>query len=455
MTFDPNLAAIRFGSGRSPLFDLPREADALLAELDTGQLYDVTGFGDTRPSMAEFQAAAKVARAARGTDAVGAEEAAFREVRVAANTFYYGAVRSSLARHVGAEFGFAARLETFWADHFTVIARNVAQRHMVSTFVQDAIRPHIHGSFSQMLKAVATHPMMLIYLEQTRSVGPESIQGKRLKRGLNENLAREMLELHTLGVGGPYSQTDVTELAELLTGLTYRAKDGFYYNPRLAEPGAETVLGVTYDEADGIANILTAIDDLAAHPQTAEHIARKIAAEFVADEPDPDLIDAMKEAFVATDGDLPTVYGTMLDHPAAWAPKLQKVKSPLRFITSSMRALGVTGDAVAQADGRKTRELILGPLRVMGQPWEKPNGPDGWPDESAAWVSAQGMAGRISWAMSAPRVLTDGQLPDPRVFVETALGGLASQDVIFAASAAEARPDGVGLVLASPAFQRS
>ena len=145
----------------------------------------------------------------------------------------------------------------------------------------------------------------------------------------------------------------------------------------------------------------------------------------------------------------------MLDHPAAWAPKLQKVKSPLRFVTSSMRALGVTGNAVALADGRKTRELILGPLRVMEQPWEKPNGPDGWPDESAAWVSVQGMAGRISWAMSAPRVLIDGQLPDLRVFLETAFGGLASQDVIFAASAAKARPDGVGFVLASPAFQRS
>lgn len=455
MTFDPNLAVIRFGAGRAPLFELPQGADALLAEVDASLLYDVTGFGDTRPSMAEFQAAAKMARAARGTDALEAEEAAFRAVRVAANTFYNEAVRSGLARHVGAEFGFAARLEAFWADHFTVIARNVAQKHMVATFVQDAIRPHIGGSFSQMLKAVATHPMMLIYLEQTRSVGPDSYTGKRLKRGLNENLAREMLELHTLGVGGPYSQTDVTELAELLTGLTYRAQDGFYYNPRLAEPGAETVLGVTYDAADGVANILAAIDDLAAHPQTAEHIARKIAAEFVADDPDPALVQRMAEAFVATDGDLPTVYAAMLEHPAAWVRKLQKVKSPLRFITSAMRALGVSGDAVAQADGRKTRELFLGPLRVMGQPWENPNGPDGWPDQSAAWVSAQGMAGRISWAMSAPRILTDGELPDPRVFVQTALGGMASQDVIFAASAAEARPDGVGLVLASPAFQRS
>jgi len=145
----------------------------------------------------------------------------------------------------------------------------------------------------------------------------------------------------------------------------------------------------------------------------------------------------------------------MLEHPASWGRKLEKIKSPQRFITSGMRALGVSGLAVDEMSGRDTRNLIMTPLRVMGQPWENPNGPDGWLDDSSAWISAQGMAGRISWAMSAPRILITDTLPDPWEFVTTALGQFASADVIFAAGAAEARQDGVGLVLASPAFQRS
>ena len=254
---------------------------------------------------------------------------------------------------------------------------------------------------------------------------------------------------------GVYAQADVRELAELLTGLTYNGQRGFFYDERFAEPGAETVLGITYDAVDGLDNILHAIDDLAVHPQTARHIAGKIAAAFVADTPDVSLVDAMTAAFVATDGFLPSVYAAMLDHPASWHVNLQKIKSPQRFITSAMRALGVTGDQVDQASGRNTRALFVAPLRVMGQPWERPNGPDGWPEDSTDWISPQGTAGRISWAMTAPRNLVQNRLPDPRDFVQTALGSLAGQDVIFAASAAEVRDEGVGVVLASPAFQMS
>lgn len=455
MRFDPTLAAVRFGSGLSPIIGPPDNTDAILAEIDDVFAFAIPGYSDADPSISDYQQASMTRTKARGTDQAEATEQAFREVRQAANRVYDQALRSSLARHVGAQIGFKPRLSAFFADHFTVKSRGGPQRHLVTPFVEDAVTPHLNGYFSAMLRAVITHSMMLLYLQQFQSVGPTSTVGKRRNRGINENLARELLELHTLGVDGVYAQADVRELAELLTGLTYNGQRGFFYDERFAEPGAETVLGITYDAADGLDNILHAIDDLAVHPQTARHIAGKIAAAFVADTPDVGLVDAMTAAFVATDGFLPSVYAAMLDHPASWHADLLKIKSPQRFITSAMRALGVTGDQVDQASGRNTRALFVTPLRVMGQPWERPNGPDGWPEDSTDWISPQGMAGRISWAMTAPRILVQNRLPDPRDFVQTALGSLAGQDVIFAASAAEVRDEGVGVVLASPAFQRS
>ena len=158
---------------------------------------------------------------------------------------------------------------------------------------------------------------------------------------------------------------------------------------------------------------------------------------------------------MATDGWLPEVYAVMLEHAAAWSPELRQIKSPFRFVTSAMRALGIKGAEAVAFNGRTTRELLIRPLRVMGQPWQDASGPDGWPDNGADWVNPQGMAGRINWAMSAPRKLLDRDMPDPRIFVQTALGSLAGQDVIFAAGAAEQKFEGVGVVLASPAFQRS
>lgn len=453
--FNPTLAAVRFGSGLSPYFDLPATPDDILADIDRTFDFQVPLFNDVTPTIRDFQQASKARGKARGTDTAEATQQAFREVRQAANDVHDQAMRATFARHVGASIGFKARLAAFFGDHFTTKSRNAAQRHMITPYVEDAVAPHLNGYFGAMLRAVVTHPMMLMYLQQVQSMGPLSPLGQKRNRGINENLARELLELHTIGVDGSYSQTDVRELAELLTGLTYQGNRGFYYDDRFAEPGAETVLGVTYDAADGLDNILRAVDDLAKHPQTARHIAAKIAAYFVADKPDAGLVDAMTAAFVASDGFLPSVYAAMLDHPAAWAPQLQKIKSPQRFITSAMRALGVTGDDVNNASGRNTRAVIRVPMRVMGQPWERPNGPDGWPDDSTDWISPQGMAGRISWAMRAPRIMVQDRMPDPRNFVVTALGPLAGRDVVFAAGAAEVRDEGVGVVLASPAFQRS
>ncbi|WP_458789934.1 DUF1800 domain-containing protein [Yoonia sp. MH D7] len=455
MTFDPTIAAVRFGTGLSPQFAPPSDVDAVLGEITTAPAFAITAYSDITPTMLTYQTAARVSREARGTVDETAQAEAYRAVRIAGNEVNNQALRANFARHIGADIGFSARLAAFWADHFTVKARNVPQRHFLSGYVEEAIQPHIAGSFSAMLQAVATHPAMLVYLEQFRSVGPESYIGQKQSRGLNENFARELLELHTLGVGGPYTQTDVRELAELLTGLTYQSQRGFFYSRRLSEPGAETVLGVTYDASDGLENILTAIDALARHPQTAQHICEKLAVHFMGQNPDADMIAAMVWAFVDSQGHLPAVYAAMLDHPAAWSRALRQIKSPFRFMTSALRALGVTGAEIDHATGRMTRNQLISPLRIMGQPWQDPLGPDGWPDNGADWVNPQGMAGRISWAMTAPSIILRDRMPDPRDFVGTALGDLATQDVIFAAGAAEVRDEGIGIILSAPSFQRS
>ncbi|MEN8895450.1 MAG: DUF1800 domain-containing protein [Yoonia sp.] len=455
MAFDPTLAAVRFGSGLSPRHDLPQDVGAVLADVQRPFGFDIPGFDEARPTIRDFQIAGSARRKAEGTDDEARAKQAYRDVRTAANIAHNDALQATMARHIAGPLGFKARLASFWADHFTVKLRNSTQTHLVTPFVEDAIVPHLDGNFRDMLRAVVIHPMMLLYLQQAQSAGPNSVVGQRRRRGINENLARELLELHTLGAGGPYTQSDVRQLAELLTGLTYTTKQGFFFHKRMAEPGAETVLGVTYDRVDSLANILTAIDDIADHPQTARHIAFKLAQDFIADDPPAAMVDAMAAVYQRSGGDLLAVYSAMLDHPTAWDMPLRKIKTPFRFITSGLRALGMTSSEVVALTDPMIRNTIVRPLRVMGQPWERPAGPDGWPEISETWISPQGMAGRITWAMQAPRRLLQGGVPDPRDFVQTALGALATQDVIFAASSAEIREEGVGLVLSAPAFQRS
>ena len=455
MPFDPTIAAIRFGGGLSPHFAKPSSVEAILAELSRKPQFDIPTFKAAKPSLPQLKQATAARREAAGTDQFPASEAAVKAMRQAAAANYDQTMRATIARFLEAPHGFAERLTDFWSDHFTVIARNAAQRHLISAYIEESVRPYIGGSFVDMLGAVMTDSLMLMYLQQIQSTGPESPRGQRLGRGLNENLAGELLELHTLGVDGHYTQADVRALAELLTGLTYNGKQGFFYNIRMAEPGAETVLGVTYDAADGLPNILAAIEDIALHPDTAHHLCLKIATYFMGTAPDAAMVAAMAGRYLETGGQLQPVYEAMFGHVAAWSRDLRQIKSPLRFLTSGLRALGVSGAQMMVIDRRMMRNVVIEPLRVMGQPWQAPLGPDGWPDDGADWVTPQGVAGRINWAMTAPQIMVERELPDPRVFVQTALGDLATQEVIFAASAAESKFEGVGVVLAAPAFQRS
>ncbi|WP_056036058.1 DUF1800 family protein [Loktanella sp. 3ANDIMAR09] len=455
--FDPTLAAFRFGVGLGPSAPGPASVQAMIASLSgpdhAADRYPIAGMNETDPSMAEFRFAAAARRAARGTpeeEELRQKEGAFRQ---AMNVTRRNDHLRTIARAVTTDDGLRERLTLFWADHFAVRAKTFAFRSMITPYVTDAIRPHVVGRFPDMVLAATLHPVMLHYLDQWVSTGPNSTVGQRRGFGLNENLARELLELHLFGADGPFTQRDVTELAELLTGVTYDFRQGFAYRTDRAEPGAEVVMGRRYSAEADLQTVKSALIDLATRPEVAEHIASKLVVHFVSDLPEPALVATLAGVFRETGGDLLAVTEAMLSHPAAWTPRRSKVRRPDLFVMASLRALGVDGDGILNMRPADYRDWMLRPLQVMGQPYQAPSGPDGWPEDAESWITPQGLAGRINWAMGAPRVMLD-PLPDPRDFVQTALGPDAPAEVTFAASSAETRSEGIGLVLTSPAFQR-
>jgi uncharacterized protein (DUF1800 family) len=443
------LAAIRFGTGLPMAVD-PDPA-ALVAGLGGPDPMLATYPGPSGAEAAEFnrrgmEGAAR-ARKENTKDAIAADQ----EMRSARRAAMLVPLRLAVARALDAPSGFRERLVQFWADHFTVVGKSNYGVLLPGAFADEAIRPHVAGRFADMLRAATLHPAMLLYLDQAQSVGPNSPSGKRRKRGLNENLAREVIELHTLGVGAAYSQADVTQMAELLTGLTL-SKEGLVFRPGQAEPGAETVLGTTY-AGSGMEPILAVLDDIATRPDTAAHIARKLAVHFVSDTPDAGLVAAMTRAFAETGGDLSAVYRAMLDHPAAWVPDLAKARRPFDFIVAALRVLGIDGATLTAMPDNRFRRRIFNALASMGQPWQSPRGPDGWPEAAEAWITPQLLAARVTWAMEEPRHLVR-DLPEPASVAVRALGAEPDGRVAWAAARAETRAEGVGVVFASPMFNR-
>ncbi|MEQ8896532.1 MAG: DUF1800 domain-containing protein [Roseovarius sp.] len=460
MRFDPERAAIRFGCGLSPRIAPPTSAEAMLSQLAgpdrAAEAFPVPGFSAVAAHYIAIRKARKAYRAAK-TEAEQTEKMqAVKEVRREMARDGSRWFASIMQRRALTGDGLRERLVAFWSDHFTAFEQGGPLRFSHVSYAEEAIRPHVAGRFADMLRASATHPVMLRYLDQARSAGPNSpATAKNVKiGGLNENLAREMLELHTLGVDGPYTQADVRQLAELLTGLSYSMKAGFQFRPNLAEPGAETVLSVEYGGKKArLEDIYSAFDDLARHPATARHIARKLAVHFISDRPDEGLVDAMAARYAETDGNLPDVYATMLDHPAAWVDQPGNIKQPVDFVGSSLRALDIVPRAMPGEKYGQMRKMFFTPLQLMGQDWGHPPGPDGWTEADAEWITPQRLSARLIWGMTIPYELRR-VLPDPREFVETALGRRVPEEVRFAARAAETRAEGVGIVLASPAFQR-
>jgi uncharacterized protein (DUF1800 family) len=459
MSFDPHIAAIRFGTGLSPRHAPPTGVGPMLAALKgpdhAAQAAPIPDFDSHLALLARNSEQLRALRKARSAgDATAADR--IRAIRRQAGEISDANLRATLARAVSTTDGLRERLTAFWADHFTTRAREGRIKAGVGAYVDSALRPRIAGRFAELLIAAVTHPMMVDYLDQGRSIGPGSRvarTGRKPGAGLNENLAREILELHTLGANGPYDQDDVRNLARVLTGLGFNFSEGRVYRRGWAEPGPHTVLGGTYREGrPEMADIEAVLTDLARHPATAAHVARKLAVHFIADAPESGLVAAMRDAFLDSDGDLMAVYAAMLAHPAAWAPEARNVKPPLLYLGSALRALDLPPDRIAQMPRRPLRRTIARPLRAMGHRWETPAAPDGLTEADGDWIAPPSLAARVQWALTVPERF--GALPDPRDFVQTALGPRAPDEVRFAARAAASRRDGIGLVLMSPAFQR-
>lgn len=347
-----------------------------------------------------------------------------------------------------AEIGFTERLVWFWSNHFAVaVAKGEQLRLTAGAFEREAIRPHVHGSFRAMLKAVEQHPAMLIYLDNRQSVGPASRAGQRRGRGLNENLARELLELHTLGVDGGYSQADVTSLARAITGWTVPGRfdedadlGAFFFNANRHEPGPKTVLGRTYPDA-GRAQGEAILDDLARHPATARHIATKLARHFFADDPPAELVAALARAFTRSDGDLPTVYRALIAASPSH-PEPRKLRRPLEFAVAALRMTGRPVDP-GQA---------LFVTQLLGQPIWNPPGPNGFPDTDAQWATPDGLKVRLETAMTFARQ-TPGAA-NPLAILDATLGSACSPATRKAVARAESRAQGLAILLMSPEVQR-
>jgi uncharacterized protein (DUF1800 family) len=353
--------------------------------------------------------------------------------------------RARLDAALTADIGFAERLAWFWSNHFCISADKGPLRPVVGAYEREAIRPHVAGRFADMLQAVESHPGMLIYLDNARSIGPDSIAGRNRGKGLNENLAREILELHTLGVRTVYTQTDVTRFAAVITGWTVvppREPQGgaFTFNPRMHEPGAQTILGKAYPDGEfeqGKAVLAT----LARHPATARHIAAKLVRHFVSDEPVPALADKLAKRFMATDGDLKEIAIALVSAPEAWDAAHRKLKRPGEWIVASLRAADVAPPEIGP---------VMQAQNLLGEPLWRPSAPKGFADDEAAWID--GLAQRLDVSNELARRLA-GRV-DPAAAVETGLGPLASEETRTAIRRAESRPQALTLLFMAPEFQR-
>ncbi|RSV39569.1 DUF1800 domain-containing protein [Sphingomonas sp. ABOLE] len=392
-------------------------------------------------------------------------EALRKQFAQQSRALYNGAVTARALAALQSPAPFAERLVHFWANHFALSGDKMEVTNLAGAFEFEAIRPHVMGSFRDMLFAVERHPAMLLFLDQAVSVGPNSPLAVRAANrpnvrrnlGLNENLAREILELHTLGVRTGYSQADVTEFARAMTGWTvagfgrgpvakFTGASGrpgdFVFADALHEPGTRTILGQPWPQA-GEAQAAAVLDHLATHPATARHIATKLARHFAGDDPPPKLVARLEANFSKTGGDLPSLYRTLTASPECWAPGTVKFKSPWEWSISAMRALG-------------TRQLqpnaMPGLMNQLGQPVWKPGSPAGWDDVTGAWAGPDAVLRRVEAAERMAQRTRD-QI-DPRARAAAMFPEALSPATTQAIARAESNSQGVALLLVAPEFLR-
>ena len=404
-----------------------------------------------------------------GGEAAGSTAvAAFNPVRDAYLPHYRAQVLARAQSAALTTRPFAERLVHFWTNHFAVSADKGAVFGIAGTLENEAIRPNVNGRFVELLTAVEQHPAMIAFLDNQYSVGKESelalLAARRTARqrmgasdppkrdfGINENLAREILELHTLGVNGGYTQSDVTSFAQIITGWSIGGGKGrlaggtpgrFYFRDNLHEPGAKSFLGKTYAE-EGQRQGEAVLADLSRHPATAHFIATKLVRHFVADDPPRAAVERVARAFHKSGGDLPRVYAALIEAPEAWDAQMRKFKTPEDFVFSTWRALNVSP--------RQPEEVVRS-FDLLGQRQYTPGSPAGWPDTSKSWDGSDALMHRVLWASRAASRYERGT--DPVDLAASSLGNYARAETVTALRRASSSSQALALLLMSPEFQR-
>lgn len=474
MTIDAAIAMNRFGLGALPSASLPAKPKNWLKD-QLGK-YDAAPpslagqplRADLAAEFREYQLDRRDFRQAKTAAATAEPEIDPVKLEKVINTLrirYTAAADARVNAALGTDAAFAERLVHFWSNHFAVSVDKLPVLALAGDFEFNAIRPNIMGKFSDLLFAAATHPAMLLYLDQAQSIGPGSPLAQRVaarrnkELGLNENLAREILELHTLGVRTVYNQNDVTEFARALTGYTVggmakgpiqrfmaqNGKDGDgQFFAAIHEPGDRQIIGRRYAQ-QGEAQAKAVLADLAVHPATAKHIATKLAQHFVADNPPAALVTRLEQAFLKSGGDLPTVYGALVDAPEAWAPGQAKFKSPWDWVLSSLRALNIR-----DLPGKDRQAVPM--FAQLGQPIWRPGSPAGYADTAETWAGGAALMRRVEIAnrladRSANRV-------DARTLAPLILPGQLKPTTSESIARAESPSQGLALMLLSPEFLR-
>jgi len=427
---------------------LPSSAKAYRAVTDANAKRQARAIIAKKEQDAKRQQMAEAASMTEGT-AQGSDDMATKMAADAVpdpgRSIYLEEARVRIVAALGTEIGFVERLVWFWSNHFCVSASKI--RSMSGAYEREAIRPNVLGRFTDLLLAAEGHPAMLFYLDQTVSMGANSTAGINRTRGLNENLAREILELHTLGVRTGYTQDDVISFANVLTGWTLvppgdNPEHGgeFTFNPRLHEPGAQKVLGKSYED-ETVEQGRAVLRDLATNPATATHVATKLARHFIADAPPPALVESMAKTFLDTGGDLKEVARTMVSTSDAWTGPPAKLKRPSEWVVGMVRTTGLTqADPARFTDGQA----------LLGEPLWRPPSPKGFPDDEASWID--GMGRRLDVANNFAERLS-GRV-DPQDVIETVLGSSVSSEVKQAVGRAESRQQALVLLFMSAEFQR-
>jgi uncharacterized protein (DUF1800 family) len=439
MDLNAAIAFTRFGLGYRRAEPVPADARGwLLAQIDAPDPCPTAGMPSCADALALVAAYAQaikgVAKADRQGEMFPQKEAFQRHV--------HGETMALLANAIETPAGFRERLVWFWTNHLTVAATARPMAACAGPYVREAIRPHVTGRFRDMLRAAILHPAMLYYLNQAGSVGPDSPAGERKHAGLNENLARECLELHTVTPAAGYTQADVTSFARMLTGCTVELNEpprGYRFKPKMHEPGQQVVMGRTWPEGEeGVVAILTWLAD---HPSTRHHLATKLVRHFVADTPDPADVARIEAVLNSSDGDLGAAAKALVALPGAWQP-LTKLRTPQDYVVAVMRCVGARPEMEPKLPGQIDH---LG-QKMFGAPF-----PTGWPDTAADWAGPEALLQRADFAYQFAARVTD---QEPADVAERTLGPLLTAETLTEIRRAGSRQDGLTLLLASPDFQR-